>query len=481
MPGLSFYERQHLEKLIQQEASLKNIFDEYVRNVSTLMSGWQNSGNENVWIRNADIEKGVEKELQVLHSKLTENIKNYSIDAWNRSNKKTDDLIEAYIKDIPLNSVTKKGLFARNEQALEAFLKAKIDGETISDRVWKVTGGGKEAIEHYLSSGISTGRPATVISQDMRQLLQNPDKRFKRIRNEEGKLVMSAPMKDYHPGTGVYRSSFMNAKRLAVSRTNAAYRTADCDRWEKLDFVLGIEVRRSASNKGPCPICDALVGKYPKDFKYQNWHPFCICVATPILMDEDAFIDSLVDGTAPKGDFVQDIPAGAREYMEGQLNDRKVSIKSYLFQNNKRYFLNKGIETGELTHNDLATIFINERNKNKRIEFMSPLTVDSLKDSKIFMINNGNTGCIIAQDGDLQNVFNNAGKGQGARIINLAIKNGATKLDCFANFLPEYYSQFGFKEVSRIKWDDKYAPKNWDYKKNGKPDVVFMKLFQDKK
>lgn len=338
MPNLSFYERQHLEKLIQQEASLKYIFDEYVRNVSILMSGWQDSGNDNVWIRNAHIEKGVEKELQTLQAKFTDNIKNYSIDAWNRSNRKTDDLIEAYIKDIPLNNVTKKGLFARNEEALKTFLKANTDGETMSDRVWKVMKGGKESIEHYLSSGISTGRSAALISQDMRQLLKDPDKLFRRIRNEEGKLVMSAPMKDYHPGTGVYRSSFMNAKRLAATETNMAYRTADHERWKKLDFILGIEVRRSNSNKGPCPVCDALVGRYPKDYKFSGWHPWCICYGTPILMDEDAFIDSLVNGTVPSGDFVQDIPVGAREYMEEQLQKGKVTTNSYLFKDNKSFF-----------------------------------------------------------------------------------------------------------------------------------------------
>lgn len=302
------------------------------------MSGWQDSGSENVWIRNAHIEKGVEKELQALHDKLTTNITNNSVDAWNRSNRKTDELIEGYIKDMPLNEVVKKGMFARNEEALKTFLKAKIDGETVSDRVWKVTGGGKEAIEHYLSSGISTGRPATLISQDMRQLLKDPDKRFRRIRNEEGKLVMSAPMKDYHPGQGVYRSSFMNAKRLAATETNRAYRTADFERWSKLDFILGIEVRRSASNKGPCAICDAMVGRYPKDYKFAGNHPWCICVATPILMDEDKFIDSLVDGNVPEGEFVKDIPTGARQYIDEQLQKGRITKDSYLFRDNKSFF-----------------------------------------------------------------------------------------------------------------------------------------------
>jgi hypothetical protein len=42
---------------------------------------------------------------------------------------------------------------------------------------------------------------------------------------------------------------------------------------------------------------------------------------------------------------------------------------------------------------------------------------------------------------------------------------GASKLDCFDGFLPEYYKQFGFLETERVA--------NWTA---GEPDVVFMSL-----
>jgi hypothetical protein len=172
----------------------------------------------------------------------------------------------------------------------------------------------------------------------MRQLLKNPDKRFHRIRNDNGNLIPSAPMKAYHPGQGVYRSSFMNAKRLAVTNTNEAYRTADHERWNKLDFILGVEVRRSSSAKGPCSICDALVGRYPKDFKYWGWHPFCICPATPILMSEDKFIDYLNNDNLPEGDFIRELPSGPKSYMDDKLANGKATTKSYLFVQNQKFF-----------------------------------------------------------------------------------------------------------------------------------------------
>jgi uncharacterized protein YoaH (UPF0181 family) len=338
MPNLTFHEAQHVQKLIQQEGSLKLIFDVFVRRIGKHMENWSNTGSNDVWVRNAAIEKAVEKELEDLRVRLTNNINDFSLDAWNRSNVKTDDLINGYVKDLPINKTIKDGLFARNNEAFKAFQKRKLDNLTISERVWNLTGNAKENIEYYLGSGISEGRSANLISQDIRQLLKNPDKRFHRIRNEDGKLVASAPMKAYHPGQGVYRSSFMNAKRLAVSETNSAYRTADSDRWSKLDFILGFEVKRSKSAKGPCPICDRLVGRYPKDFKYSSWHPFCICPATPILMDEKDFIDSLATGKSNTSDYVNDIPADAREYMQEKLDSGSLTKTSHLFKENQKYF-----------------------------------------------------------------------------------------------------------------------------------------------
>lgn len=337
MPNLSFYEAQHVQRLIQQEGSLKLIFDHFTRRTGKIMERWSDPGSNDVWIRNASLEKEVEKELAALHDRLVKNIDDFSLDAWSRSNLKTDDLITGFVKDLPINKTLRDGLFARNNEAFKAFQTRKMDNLTISDRVWKATGTAKENIEYYLQSGLSTGRSANLISQDVRQLLKNPDKLFHRIRNDEGKLVPSAPMAAYTPGRGVYRSSFMNAKRLAATETNMAYRAADSERWNRLDFVTGVLVSRSA-NGGPCSICDSLVGKYPKDFKFASWHPFCICVATPILMDEDKFIDSLNSGKQDTSDYVKDIPVDARAYMQEKIDSGKLSTKSYLYQQNKGFF-----------------------------------------------------------------------------------------------------------------------------------------------
>ena len=128
------------------------------------------------------------------------------------------------------------------------------------------------------------------MTADLRQYLRNPDKLFRRVKDDQGMLRLSKAAKIYHPGQGVYRSSYKNALRLTATEGNLAYRTADHLRWQQLDFVVGIEIRLSNNhtlNGVPfTDICDDLAGKYPKDFKFTGWHPFCRCNAIPILKTE---------------------------------------------------------------------------------------------------------------------------------------------------------------------------------------------------
>ena len=247
---------------------------------------------------------------------LYANISAFQKDGWDRAERKNDDFISQFIKGMSISSATKDGMFTHSLSAFEA-LKNDIDsnGLRLSDRVWNITQQTKSQLEFYLDSGVVAGRNSNGISSDIRQILQNPQKRFRRIRNEKGELVLSQPMKDYHPGQGVYRSAYKNALRTSATTTNTAYRSSDYERWSKQDFILGIEVHRSANNRGPCKICDAMVGKYPKTFKFTGFHPFCICFATPITMEPEDFADFLLNDTVPQEQVITDIPQRAKDFV----------------------------------------------------------------------------------------------------------------------------------------------------------------------
>lgn len=316
MPGLSFYDKQHIQKVAAQQAVIANIFNQFILSVSPYLRKWSDAGKNNVWISNQGIESAIDRELLNLESMLYANISAFQKDGWERAERKNDDFISQFIKGMSISSATKDRMFTHSLSAFEA-LKNDIDanGFKLSDRVWNITQQTKSQLEFYLDSGVVAGRNSNGISSDIRQILQNPQKRFRRIRNEKGELVLSQPMKDYHPGQGVYRSAYKNALRTSATTTNTAYRSADYERWSKQDFILGIEIHRSANNRGPCKICDAMVGKYPKTFKFTGFHPFCICFATPITMEPENFADFLLNDTVSKEQVITDIPQGAKDFV----------------------------------------------------------------------------------------------------------------------------------------------------------------------
>lgn len=342
MSSISFHDKQHILRLFNQQGQIKNIFDDFARKAGIILSSYTDNGESNVWIRNKVLENRIDDLLNNLHEDLISNIDSNTQAAWSDSDAKNDDIVKLFIQDLSIADIVgksaaesiEKGMFTRNMEAMKAFQQRRIDGLSVSDRIWKVTESAKENLEYMLESGISTGRPAASISQDIRQLLQDPDKRFRRIRDEKGNLVMSKPMKDYNPGPGKYRSSYKNALRIAATETNMAYRLADYERWQKMAFVVGIDVSRSKSNKGPCPVCDAMVGRYPKDYMFLGNHPWCICVAVPVMLEGDEFIDYLIDKKVPEGKMITEIPKDALSYVQ----ESKSFMKSYVVQQNKAYY-----------------------------------------------------------------------------------------------------------------------------------------------
>ena len=340
MSELNFYDKQHINRLFVQESHVNALFNRFIQSVSPELRKWrENGGNASVWVRNPSIENIINIRLLEFQLELEKIVKNYSLEAWGLSNTKNDKLVSDYIKDLAVSEIAKNGMFAHNLDALESFQKRVDEGLSLSSRISNISTQTKDQLEFYLKSGIGTGRSADQISQDIRQLMKDPDKRFRRIRNEAGNLVASQPMKDFHPGQGVYRSSYKNAVRIAVTETNMSYRLADSERWKQLDFVLGFEVKRSRNHE-PCVICDALVGQYPKDFVFTGWHPFCICIATPIVMEHDNFADYLLNKYSKANkrtvvdNSIQNIPLGAKEFFKA---NPKLIEKSYFGQQNGRF------------------------------------------------------------------------------------------------------------------------------------------------
>ena len=177
----------------------------------------------------------------------------------------------------------------QRSQAVAGFAQRKVGGLDLSQRVWNITSTFEKEVETAMDIALRDGTPANRLATDLKQYLKHPDKLFRRVRDEHGQLQLSKRAKEFHPGAGVYRSSYKNARRLAVTETNMAYHKADNERWRQLDFVLGYEVQVSGTNPNVCPLCVELAGKYPKEFEFVGWHPHCRCHAVPIMEDVDSF------------------------------------------------------------------------------------------------------------------------------------------------------------------------------------------------
>lgn len=231
------------------------------------------------------IAKKVSDRLRNLHSAVYAAIKNDIALEWDEANTACDELAASCFGKEILSDKRFAGWFERNTEAMEAFISRSEAGLNLSDRIWQPVKQLRSEMELAMTVAIGDGDSASQISRYVRQYLNNPDKLFRRIRDDKGNLKLSKAAKAYHPGQGVYRSSAKNAMRIARTETNIAYRRADNTRWQQMDFVIGQEINLSR-NHPVTDICDTLAGRYPKNFVFDGWHPQCFCYVVPILLSE---------------------------------------------------------------------------------------------------------------------------------------------------------------------------------------------------
>jgi hypothetical protein len=286
-----------------------------------------------------DMYPSVKKEMQriteQLASRVTTVIESGSKKQWLFACAKNDGFISSIMDTSKLSKARLKKMQDRNLDALSAFQSRKVDGMNLSQRVWKYVDQYKAQMESALDVGLGEGRSADELSRDVRQNLREPNRLFRRVRDKRGNLVLSKRAAAFHPGRGVYRSSYKNAMRLTRSEINMAYRESDWQRWQSLDFVVGFEIHRS--NHEPlckCDTCAKLVGRYPKTFKFKGWHPQCMCYATPVLMDEETFdenelgdLKAALRGTTYKHqqakNAVSDVPDGFKAWVKDHVEAQK--------------------------------------------------------------------------------------------------------------------------------------------------------------
>ena len=364
------YERRHQANLRRYGQIIDEIFREAVNEAVRLS---ENADFDSTRAFSFDDYPILKQRLQELLSRLKNSLLTAIVNGvnseWTLSNNKNNELSRRVFGDNigRLTQEQYRRYFTNNDTAREAFLKRKEAGLDLSERVWKYAEQFKEDIELGLDVGIRDGLDAPSMSRELQQYLRRPDMLFRRVRDEHGTLHLSKRASEYHPGQGVYRSSYKNARRLAVTETNMAYRNADHERWQDMDFVVGIEIK--LSNNHTClgkdgkahefhDICDELQGKYPKDFKFTGWHPHCRCHAVSILMTDEeirAGNRAILRGEEPPTESVntvKDVPDNFKKWIAGNGGriERAKSLPHFLRDNGKYWNEEqyRGLESAKL-------------------------------------------------------------------------------------------------------------------------------------
>ncbi len=125
---------------------------------------------------------------------------------------------------------------------------------------------------------------------------------------------------------------------------------------------------------------------------------------------------------------------------------------------------------------------ISAKENNPHSAFVHAYSSKEYAKMKLFLINDGVAGVAVKQDGDIVSIFKNVDKAKeqnvknvAGTLISTALKNGGKKLDSFNGFLPNLYVQYGFIPICSAKFDKRFAPSDWNYKRDGMPDVILFK------
>lgn len=337
---------------------------------------------------NDKMQKEVEMLLRRLASTVTTAIRNGINLEWEEANVECDKFIASLFGKKVLSSPEFSAWVDRNTSARDAFTNRADKGLGLSERVWKSVKQLREEMEVAMTVAIGEGDSASSMSRKVREYLNDPELMFRRFRYKAGEKevvdkdtgeITKVPVygrkwkkrvKDestgkyrwvdydrdsYKTGAGAYKSSAKNAMRVARTETNMAYRQADHQRWQNMEFVLGQHIELSR-NHPKRDICDDLEGDYPKDFIFDGWHPQCFCVCTPILVDWEeqrkVFRAKLKGETyTPKGKRITECPDNFKSWV----SDNKEKIHVVRKSGKEPYFIkNNAAKIDGIIHPDKA-------------------------------------------------------------------------------------------------------------------------------
>ena len=115
------------------------------------------------------------------------------------------------------------------------------------------------------------------------------------------------------------------------------------------------------------------------------------------------------------------------------------------------------------------------KERNPYGAFVTQHKIEEYARMRLFITTDGQAGIAITEDNNIVSVFNGGEKrGVLKTLLPVAIQQGGRKLDNYNSpGLSALYELYGFNPVSKVKFNSMFAPDDWNYERDGEPDVVF--------
>jgi hypothetical protein len=356
-------ERKALNRyLTTMETKLKALFGERYTQVMKLHTVRQaiEGGAEFEWRNNVRAQKDALRTLKALSSDTKDLIENGITYAYGKGEKRAEkDVLNAVGGDGETQEQARKVCEeATKERRRDGKDAAHLirDNERLTRRVWNLQGESLKEIEIIIQNGMMEGKSADEMARECEKYLNEPQKLFRRVWNEKtGEYELSKAARNYHPGTGVYRSSYKNALRMVRTEVNNAYRDAEWQSYQNNPLVKKYRINLSSNHTTTTTegdivvihdICDELAGVYPKSFKWHGWHPQCRCYMTPITMTPSEFGGYLKGKREGRKEEDEELPKEFKDWAE----KNKERIEKAKEKGSEADFIkdNEGVENGEL-------------------------------------------------------------------------------------------------------------------------------------
>lgn len=308
----------------------------------------------------ADIQKRFVEDIQAVIYRGTS-------EEWKNSNEVQDLLANAVLRsyDAQVNGEQYRIYYQENSDALEAFQERKDKGLNVSEKLWQQSAVYKKGLEEAISCAIEKGTSAITLSKQISKYLQDFPQLQKDYKERFGKASKANDCE--------YRSI-----RLARSEINMAYRQAENQRWQQMDFVVGYEIKLSGSHHVD-DICDQLKGKYPKTFIWTGWHPNDMCYKIPILKTEEEFWawDGRGEATTDSVNEVKDVPEGFKQWIDNNIHRAKSWESTPYFIRDNKDFIREDFKVN--VYNKTEKVFVRKRRTNvsmSRVEYYNKVYPD---------------------------------------------------------------------------------------------------------